>query len=88
MKFLRNFALIQVSLYGISKVLMVLNPTLHIFDLFNVLIQGSLTSFGIDLNISYDLYEMIVVKLAGLFILAFAIIIKFKLINQPKSMKI
>ena len=67
---------------------MVFNPTLHIFDLLDVLIQGSLSSFGIDLNISYDLYEKIVVKSAGLFILASAIIIKFKLFNQTNNLQV
>jgi uncharacterized membrane protein len=80
--------LIQLSLYGVSKLLVIFNPTLHIFDILDILIQGSLSSFGINLNISYDLYEMIVVKSAGLFVLASAIILKFKLFNHSNNMKI
>ena len=76
-----------MSLYGISKILMILNPSLHIIDLFDIIVQASASTLGIGIDIPYYLYEIIIMKMAGLFILTSAIFVKFKIFNHFKNFK-
>lgn len=66
---------------------MILNPSLHIIDIFDIIIQESASKLGIGIDIPYYLYEIILMKMAGLFVLASAIIIKFKIFKKSNSLK-
>jgi len=66
---------------------MILNPSLHIIDLFDIIVQASASTLGIGIDIPYYLYEIIIMKMAGLFILTSAIFVKFKIFNHFNNFK-